>query len=138
MAQSKGVEVIGTFTFNGIRTLLGGIVILPVIAVFSAKKKSNSKQLSSVEQLVENEKKAEEKKNLIRGGLVCGMALFVGGNLQQHSFNYTTVGKVGFITALYVIIVPVLSIFVRKKPAAHIWFCVAASLVGMYLLYHLA
>ncbi len=134
VAQSKGVEVIGTFTFNGIRTLLGGIVLLPVIAVFSAKKKSNSKQLSSVEQLVENEKKAEEKKNLIRGGLVCGMALFVGGNLQQHSFNYTTVGKVGFITALYMILVPLLGLFLHKKVRPIVWVSVVMGAFGLYLL----
>lgn len=124
VAQSEGASI-GTFTFNGLRTLLGGIVLLPLV-VFSFKKE-NSK-------LPEQEKKKFPIKDVFIGGLCCGIPLFLGGNLQQHAFNYLEVGKVGFITALYMVIVPVCGLFLKRKLRLNIWLGVALGVVGLYFL----
>ena len=129
VAQSKSVELLGTFTFNGLRSLLGGIVLLPIIFISSAKKR---KKLSADAQTVENKK--EDRKKLIIGGISCGIPLFIGGNLQQYAFNFTTVGKVGFITALYMLIVPLLGLFLRKKVRPIVWISVVMGAFGLYLL----
>lgn len=81
VAQSEGLEVIGTLTFNGIRMIMGGTVLLPVIAIMSGVQKSKNKKLGSAEQKTPEEKK-KDRKNLIVGGLVCGTVLCVASNLQ--------------------------------------------------------
>lgn len=134
IAQSKGMDVIGTFTFNGIRTLIGSIVLLPFIAFSSLKKSRANRSLSDFEKSNLKGKRIAERKNLLKGGLICGLALCVGGNLQQDAFNYTTVGRIGFITALYMIIVPILGIFMKKKVRPIIWVSAVLGSLGLYLL----
>ena len=124
VAQNEG-KGIGTFTFNGIRTLLGGVVLLPVAAL--SLKKDNSK-------LFEGEKKKIPFKDIAIGGLCCGIPLFIGGNLQQHAFNFIDVGKVGFITALYMVLVPVFGIFLKQKAKLNVWFGVICGVFGLYFL----
>ena len=68
------------------------------------------------------------------GGICCGLALCVAANLQQVGIMYTTVGKAGFITALYILIVPIFGLFFRKKVRPLLWVCVAIAVVGLYLL----
>ena len=133
VAQSEGLEVIGTLTFNGIRMIMGGTVLLPVIAIMSGVQKSKNKKLGSAEQKTPEEKK-KDRKNLIVGGLVCGTVLCVASNLQQAAFGYTTVGKVGFITALYMLLVPLFGLFLGQKVRPRIWVGVALGVVGLYFL----
>ncbi len=134
VAQSKGVEVIEPLTFNGIRMIVGGLVLLPVIGIMSAVNKSKNGKLS-VPDAEAAEKKTEDRKNLIRGGLVCGVVLCVSSNLQQAAFSYTTVGKVGFITALYMLLVPIISlIFLKKRVRLAVWIGVVMGVGGLYLL----
>lgn len=122
VAQRAGMELIGPFTFNGIRSYIGFLVLIPVILILDKNKKSKSV------------KPEGKPKDLLLGGLCCGIALFVAGSLQQIGIVYTTAGKAGFITALYVVLVPILGIFIGKKIRPLIWLCVAMSAFGLYLL----
>ncbi|WP_287991041.1 DMT family transporter [Ruminococcus sp.] len=119
VAQSKGMDYIGPFTYNALRTLLGGIVLIPVIALFR-RSKSTQKNTPS--------------KTTVKGGILCGTVLFAASSLQQAGISMTTAGKAGFVTALYIIIVPVLGLFLGKRPRPVIWICAAGALAGFYLL----
>lgn len=134
VAQKSGMEFIGPLTFSGMRTLIGGLVLIPSIKLldrFKTIKASAGENLS-------DEKKPEDTKNerktLIKGGILCGIILMAAGNLQQIGLIYTNAGKAGFITALYVIIVPFLGLFLKKKIRPVIWIYVIASAAGLYLL----
>lgn len=124
VAQIKGMENLGPFSYSATRNLVGGIFLIPVALYFRAKDKTQKTK----------EQKQYEKKNLILGGLACGVALFVAGSLQQVGLAHTTAGKAGFITALYIVIVPILGIFIGKKIRPIIWGCVAVAAIGLYLL----
>ncbi len=125
VAQKSGGEI-GAFTFNGIRTFIGGLFLLPF--VFSAYKKR--KRLAST-----GEEVAVFSKIDYIGGAVCGVLLFVAGSLQQFGLAYTTAGKAAFITTLYVVFCPILSIFLLKKGVKIIiWICVFLECIGLYLL----
>jgi drug/metabolite transporter (DMT)-like permease len=134
VAQKSGMELIGPLAFNGIRTTIGGIVLIPAIVFlnnFKAKKAE-----AAGEELVEKtpEEKKKENKLLIIGGICCGVALMVASTFQQIGIFYTTAGKAGFITALYVVLVPICGLFIGKRVRPVIWACVVASAVGLYLL----
>ncbi len=120
VAQSVGMDYVGCFTFNCVRSLLGGLVLLPCILLL--RRSGNA------------DKKAPEKKTLLRGGLCCGVVLCLASNLQQLGLQYTTVGKAGFITALYIVIVPVLGLFLGKKSSLRILISVAIALAGFSLM----
>lgn len=128
VAQKVGADI-GTFTFNGIRTFLGGLSLIPVILVLNrkAKKKVPEDDLSP-------EDKAKERRILFTGGVCCGIALFTASTLQQYGVFFTTAGKAGFITSLYCIIVPILSMFLGKKVRKIIWLCAVVAIIGLYLL----
>lgn len=123
VAQSVGMEYIGPFTFNAIRCVLGGMVLIPVILVLKKKKETGA----------ENQEK-EDKKTLWAGGIACGVILCIASNLQQFGIMEASVGKSGFFTALYIVMIPVIGIFIGKRPEIKLWFCVALAVVGMYLL----
>ena len=125
VTQSVGMDHVGPYTFQALRTLIGGIVLIPtfLIADQIKKKQGTYKKMT-----------AEEKKYLLRGGVLCGLALCLASNLQQLGIVGTTVGKAGFITALYIVIVPFFAFFLGKRIKAHNWVCVALSVVGLYLL----
>lgn len=125
VAQSVGMDYVGPYTFLWIRSFVGALALLPVIFVRS---KIQKKEKSS-EELLQN-----DKKTLLMGGLWCGLALCVASNLQQVGIQYTSVGNAGFITSMYMLIVPVLSIFLGKKVQKKIWLCIAVAAVGMYML----
>ena len=126
VAQSEGMNHVGPFTFNAVRCIVGGIVLLPVIAgADAAKRKAGAAQPAEA---------AGKGKSVILGGILCGLALFVASSLQQVGIQYTTVGKAGFITALYIVIVPVLGLLFKRKPGFTVWIAVALAVVGMYLL----
>ena len=123
VAQSVGMDHIGPFTFNAVRSLVGGIALLPVILIFQRRKTPERRQ----------QEKAN-RKTLLLGGLSCGLALGLASGLQQVGIQYTTVGKAGFITALYIVIVPILGLFFRKKVGAKLWISVVIAIFGLYLL----
>ena len=126
VAQKAGT-VLEPFTYTGIRMLIGGLVLIPVIILF--QKMDKTPDTRTVEQ-----KKADNKMNLI-GGLWCGIVLCIASNLQQFGMYFDTdAGKAGFITTLYVVIVPVLGLFLKRKVKPVVWGCIALAVVGFYLL----
>lgn len=124
VAQSVGMEYIGPFTFNAVRSIIGGIVLLPVIWFFDCRPGRPAP----------SPREKGSRKTLITGGVLCGIALCIASNFQQIGIQYTTVGKAGFITACYIIIVPILGLFLKKKCSPFIWAAVALALAGLYLL----
>ena len=132
VAQIKGMDLLGPFSFACVRNLVGAFFLIPVIYFLGYLDKKNNPEAALVEKTAE-EKKAENK-ILITGGICCGLALFVAGSLQQVGLMYTTAGKGGFITALYIVIVPILGIFLKKKVRPIIWGCVVVAAIGLYLL----
>ena len=127
VAQSVGMEYVGPFTFNFVRSILGGLVLIPCIFFLKREKKAKAEKVS------EEEKKAQ-RKTLLAGGICCGVALCLASNFQQIGIQYTTVGKAGFITACYIVIVPVIGLFMKKKCSPMIWLSVLLAVVGLYLL----
>lgn len=125
VAQSEGASI-GTFTFNAMRMLLGGLVLLPFVFISIKNEKK---------KLTEGEKTSSSLKDILIGGACCSVPFFLGCNLQQHAFFLDLgPGKVGFITALYMVLVPVAGIFMRRKLKFNIWLGVALGVVGLYLL----
>lgn len=127
VAQSEGMNYVGAFTFNACRFIIGGLVLIPCI--FLLRKLNESQR----EQMGKAEVRSQRRTGII-GGLCCGIFLCIGSTLQQFGIAQTTVGKAGFITSLYIIIVPVLGLFLRRKVGLNIWISVAIAAVGMYLL----
>lgn len=128
VAQKAGT-VLEPFTYNGIRMLIGGLVLIPVIFLF----KKINKDENTIPKTAKE--KAAEKKVLIIGGIACGVVLCVASTLQQFGLYFDTdAGKAGFITSLYIVIVPILGLFLKKKVKPLIWFCVALGALGFYLL----
>ena len=134
VAQKSGMDLIGPLAFNGIRTLIGGIVLIPAIMFLKNWKVKKALQAGETAAEVSEEDRKKENRLLIIGGICCGIALLVASNLQQIGIFYTTAGKAGFITALYVVLVPICGLFIGKKVRPVIWLCVLASAVGLYLL----
>ena len=123
--QSIAAKYIGPFTFNTARFFLAGIVLIPVRAVLKymgGKNKKTSVDLNKI------------NKTSIKGGVLGGLFLFIAGSLQQYGMQFTSAGKAGFITALYIVIIPVTGLFTGKKSGINIWIAAAVSLLGMYLL----
>ena len=122
IAQSKGVEEISPLAFNGIRSVLGGLVLLPVIFFLDRSKKKKGIPVQKVD------------KTLLLSGVICGVCLCVASTLQTIGMVYTSPGKSGFLTALYMVIVPILGLFMGKKPRGVILISVAIALLGLYLM----
>ena len=133
VAQSVGMDYLEPFTFNGVRSLIGGIALLPCIWFLG---RINGKNETEKRDGGESREKftPSGRKDLAVGGIACGMMLFGASSLQQIGIQYTTAGKAGFITAFYIVIVPVLGIFLRKKIGWKVWFAVAVALAGLYFL----
>ena len=121
VAQSVGMEYIGPFTFNGVRSIIGAITLVPCILI---QKKSGRKIIEE----------GSNGKDLIAGGLLCGALLFVASSLQQIGIKYTSAGKAGFITSCYIVIVPLIGIFMKKTSGWKIWAAVVLALAGLYCL----
>ena len=119
VAQSAGREFIGANTFNGIRMLIGSFVLLPVVLYNIKVKKTITK---------------ENRKTLIISGIICGVVLCAASTIQTVGIGYTTPGKSGFITALYLIFVPVIGVLMGKKLSLQTILCALLALVGMYML----
>ena len=127
VAQSVGGEAVGCFTFNGVRSLIGGMVLIPVIFFLDRQKK---RELGEVEFLQQK----GNQRTLMIGGICCGIMLCIASNFQQFGISFTTVGKAGFITAMYILIVPILGIFMKKRVGAKVWLGVVLAVIGLYML----
>lgn len=125
VAQSVGMDYIGPYTFNCLRFLIGSLVLLPVI-FFSRHRKKDQKDRSKDRTL--------QKKEMLCGGIVCGVVLCIASTLQQIGIIYTTAGKAGFLTAMYIVLVPVLGLFLKRKAGLQLWISVGLALLGLYLL----
>ena len=123
IAQSVGMEKIGPFTFQTFRNGLAILFLIPMTFVFDIGKCSLKQ---SVRKWV--------NPKLWKAGLLCGIALFCAASFQQVGLVYTDAGKAGFITAMYIIGVPLLGIFVKRKPAKNALFSVLLAVIGLYLL----
>ena len=123
VAQSEGAKDVGPYTFNAVRMIIGGLVLLPCIKIMDAFKAKEP-----------DAPREKGGKALWLGGLCCGVVLFLASTLQQVGILYTTAGKAGFITALYIVLVPILGLFFGRKTGAALWISVALAVVGMYFL----
>lgn len=122
-AQSIGMEYIGPFTFQAIRCFLGVLTLLPVIFLFDLKKKDGQTFFSRW-----------RSRKLWTTGFLCGCALFVASGLQQVGLIYTDAGKAGFLTAMYIVIVPFFGLFFRKRLSKTTIFSVFVAVAGLYLI----
>ncbi len=127
VAQSVGGDAVGSFTFNGVRSLIGALVLVPVILFLDKQKEKELGEEKFLEQ-------KGDKKTLLIGGICCGVMLCIASNFQQFGLSFTSVGKAGFITALYILIVPILGIFMKKKVGIKVWIGVVLAVIGLYLL----
>ena len=141
VVQSVGMEYVGPFTFNGVRSLIGAAVLVPVL--FILNRSGNKSSAATDSAIPESSSTLSEKavsatpynsRDLWLGGIACGSALFAASSFQQFGIQYTTVGKAGFITACYIVIVPIIGIFLKKKCSPFIWAAVVMALAGLYLL----
>ncbi|MBE6039114.1 MAG: DMT family transporter [Anaerofustis stercorihominis] len=119
VAQRSGMDHIGPLTFTCVRSFIGALALLPVALIFDKKPENREK----------------DKKDLLLGGILCGCCLVCATSFQQIGIQYTTAGKAGFITALYIVLVPVFSfIFLKKRPNLMVWISVIIATAGLYLL----
>ena len=125
VAQSVGMEYVEPITFNGIRCMIGGIVLIIANIAFDYVKKKNGTYKKS---------EKEKKRELIKGGVICGIIIFFASTIQQIGISQTTVGKAGFISVLYILIVPFLGLLMKQKLPKMIWPCCAIAVAGLYLL----
>lgn len=126
VAQSVGMDYVGPFTFNAVRSIIGSVVLLPLIVFLDSRKKKVGTYQKPTR---------EERRTLYIGGICCGIIFTVACCLQQIGINEgTSSGKAGFITAFYILLVPVIGLFLKKRVRPIIWFCIALALTGLYLL----
>ncbi len=124
VAQSDGMNYVEPFTYNAMRTLLGGFVLIPIILIFKAVgKRTGAPPLKY------------SLKNTVKGGICCGIVLFIASSFQQFGIAYTTTGKAGFITALYIVLVPLLlGMILKKAVPLKMWLFVLIAVVGFWFL----
>lgn len=134
VAQSVGMDYVGPFTFNSVRNFIGAFVLLLFIPLIDKLNRQTPAVSSSDPETSKSVSTASDKKALIIGGILCGILLAVASSFQQVGIAYTTVGKAGFITAMYIVIVPILGLFFGKKVRLIAWVSVGLSVIGLYLL----
>ncbi|MBE6747794.1 MAG: DMT family transporter [Ruminococcaceae bacterium] len=127
VAQSEALDILGQFTFLASRSFLGVLTLIPVsLVVFKKGQKTGAGE--------HNEYKAFFSKDLILGGALCGVVLFAASALQQVGIISSGVGKSGFLTTLYILAVPILGLFLKRKIKPFMWVCIALGIAGMYFL----
>lgn len=122
VAQSAGMDYIGPFTYLCCRSVVGFLFLSAALPLFDRARRTDRAQLRA------------GKRRLLLAGLLCGAALFTASTFQQFGICYTTVGKSGFITAMYILLVPILGLFLKKRVPGMIWVCIALAVVGLWLL----
>ena len=125
VAQSVGMDFVGPFTFQAVRSLIGAIALLPVILI-GDRADGGAKR--------EKSRTPEGRKRLLRAGLICGTVLATAAGFQQYAMVDAEPGKAGFLTALYILMVPLLGLFAKKRPPLRLWGCILMAMVGLYLL----
>ena len=123
VAQRVGMDYMDPFTFSTVRFIMGGLVLIPVVLLL--RKLTHAKKHPEAARIL---------RNTIIGGLLCGVIVCVATNLQQFGVKYTTVGKTGFLTALYIIFVPIIGIFLKQRSGIKLWVSVGIAVCGLYLL----
>jgi drug/metabolite transporter (DMT)-like permease len=123
VAQRIGMDYVGPFTFNGIRFALGCLVLIPFVVKNNILTNNSDKK-----------KRHVTTKDLIAGGGLAGLALFAGASFQQVGLVYTTAGNAGFITGLYVVIVPMLGLIFKQRTNTGTWLGALAAACGLYFL----
>ena len=155
VAQSVGMEHVGPFTFNAARFFLGTLTLLPFILLrsgrgkkriaeyrFSGREESSGakypsegrEESSGAEYPFGGREEVPDRGLLLKAGLLCGTALAVASNLQQIGIKYTTVGKAGFLTAMYIVLVPILGIFVGRKAGGKVWLAVLTAFFSVQIM----
>jgi len=122
VAQRAGMEFLGPFTFNTARFTLGSLSLLPLL-LLNQKKKFQKESLNLIAD-----------KNLFYGGLASGTVLFLGATFQQSGLVYTDAGKAGFITGFYIILVPILGLFIKQTTSMMTWIGAVVAILGLYFL----
>lgn len=120
VAQSNGMKYIGPYTFTAVRSMVGGLAMLAMLPIFSKLNINEGLEIS--ESLTR------------RASLFCGIFLFLSLNLQQYALLYTTAGKAGFITTLYIVIIPIIRYFLGVKLDAKTAFCILMAIIGLYFI----
>ena len=128
VAQSAGLELIGNFTFLCLRSCLAVVVLTPVSWFIF---RSNRRKVGEGEH---GENKTFISKRLVLGGVLCGGAVCLASLVQQYGIIYSSVGKSGFLTTLYILIVPVLGLIFKRRVKPVLWLCIAIATCGMYFL----
>ena len=126
-AQSAGMRFIDPVVFTALRSIIAAAAMTVLVVIFDL---FLEKRLSIWGRAV----RPEEKRELLTGGLWCGVILAAASTIQQYGLKYTTAGKTGFLTALYIVIVPVLGILFKRKTSPVLWVAVALAMTGSYLL----
>ena len=121
VAQREGMETMGPFLFNGVRFLIGVVALSPVVWYLSKKPQPDYKAEVST-------------KKLLIAGIMAGLLLFLAISFQQVGLQYTTAGKAGFITGLYIFFVPLIGLFFGQKTGSGTWLGATIALIGLYLL----
>ena len=144
--QKMGMDHIGPFLFGFFRFTIGALILIPIILLFSRNSGAGGQdRTDGQDRIVGQETTAERKltvgrtpilkdRTLLLGSLLCGLTQFGGGSFQQVGLVYTTAGKAGFITSLYIVIVPILMIFLRRRLNAITWAGIFVAVIGLYLL----
>lgn len=127
VAQSVGMDHLGPMTFNGVRNIFAFIFLLIMTPVLDKLRDVKKQEVSEAQRAIDH-------KNLLIGGIACGLVLGIASLLQQAGIVTTSVGKASFITALYIVLVPILGIFLKKKPPFIIWVGVVLAVIGLYML----
>ncbi len=125
VAQSVSTDFVRPFTFNFLRSVVAFFVLLLILCLF---------RLARCKTAASTPQKPTDRKALWLGGVCCGTALAAASYLQQAGLSDTSAGKAGFITALYIVLVPVLGLFLHKRASLPVWIAVASAVVGLYLL----
>lgn len=145
VAQSEGMKYVGGFTFNCVRSLIGGTVLIPCIFLMRAREErmqnpaGGERAQAAAGSGTGNAVRGgagfwKRNRTLLTGGTCCGIVLCIATNLQQHGIKYTSVGKAGFITALYIVLVPLFGLLFHKKVGKLVWIGLVFAVAGLYFL----
>lgn len=142
VAQSAGMDYIGPFSFNAIRYGIGAVVLIPLILILRQKRYIDSAKGDAMSVHIDSKgddsgsrwEEGTSLKDTVTGGVLCGLALCAASLFQQFGIIYTTVGKAGFVTALYIIIVPFYGILLKKRIERRAWIAAVIAIIGFYLM----
>ena len=135
VAQSAGMDYLGPFSFNAIRYGIGAIVLIPVILIIRGARLRQSNGMGNVTDVSATAwEEGTDLRNTVIGGILVGLSLCVASLFQQFGIIYTTVGKAGFVTALYIVIVPFYGVILKRKIPGKAWIAAFIAIAGFYLM----